>query len=169
MFRIGQGYDVHRFAPEGTLVVGGVEVSREIGVVAHSDGDVLLHALCDALLGAIAAGDIGAWFPDTDPLWRGADSGALLATVVDHLHGRGYRVVNVDSTVIAQVPRMAPHVAAIRERVAQLLQVPVDAVAVKATTSEGLGFVGRREGIAAQAVALVTSAAVDPERPRDGG
>ncbi len=156
--RIGQGFDVHRFGPGDAVVLGGVRIAHTHGVVAHSDGDVLLHALCDALLGAIAAGDIGRHFPDTDPQWKGADSRALLRHCVRLVREAGFRVGNVDLTVIAERPKIAPHADAIRTTIASDLGCPVGDVGLKATTTEGLGFTGRREGIAAQAIALLCPA-----------
>jgi 2-C-methyl-D-erythritol 2,4-cyclodiphosphate synthase len=153
--RVGQGYDVHRLEPGDGVTLGGVRIACDHRVVAHSDGDVLIHALCDALLGACALGDIGRWFPDTDAAYRGADSRVLLRTVVAEVAKAGWRPVNADLTLIAEVPRVAAHVAQMRERLAADLGVEAGAVNVKATTGEGLGFVGRREGIAAQAVVLV--------------
>ncbi len=153
--RIGYGYDVHRFAADGDLVLGGVVVPHHCGLEAHSDGDVLLHAVADALLGAIAAGDIGLHFPDNDPRWRGADSAELLRQVVAQVEAAGYGVGNLDATVVAQAPRLRPHVDRIRQRIAALLAVAVDRISVKATTAEGLDAVGREEGIAAHAVVLV--------------
>lgn len=154
-FRIGTGYDVHAFGEGGHVVIGGVRIPHTHGLVAHSDGDVLVHALCDALLGALALGDIGQHFPPGDPRWAGVDSRELLRAVVAMLHERGWRVGNVDAVVICERPKLLPHVTAMRERLAADLQIGVDAVGVKATTSEKLGFTGRGEGIAAQAVALV--------------
>jgi 2-C-methyl-D-erythritol 2,4-cyclodiphosphate synthase len=153
--RAGQGFDVHRLEAGAGVVLGGVRIPCAFRVVAHSDGDVLVHALCDALLGAAGLGDIGHWFPDTDARWRGADSRALLRQVVRRLKKARWKVVNADLTLIAQVPRVAPHVAAMRERLAEDLGVKPEAVNVKATTTEGLGLVGRKEGLAAQAVALI--------------
>lgn len=153
--RIGHGFDVHAFRGEGPLVIGGVRIPFEHGLAAHSDGDVLIHALCDALLGAAGLGDIGQHFPDTDSAYAGMDSRVFLRQVVERLHAEGLRVGNVDTTVVAQAPRLGPHIEAMRERLAADLQVPVTRVNVKATTTEGLGFTGRREGIAAHAVALV--------------
>jgi 2-C-methyl-D-erythritol 2,4-cyclodiphosphate synthase len=155
MLRIGHGFDVHRFGPGDHLMIGGVAIPFERGFVAHSDGDVLLHAVADALLGACALGDIGRHFPDTDPAWAGADSRALLRHVLSLVHAAGYRVGNIDATVIAQAPKLAPHIATMRERIAEDLQLDKGAVNVKATTSERLGFTGRGEGIAAEAVALL--------------
>ncbi|MGQ4879686.1 2-C-methyl-D-erythritol 2,4-cyclodiphosphate synthase [Billgrantia sp. LNSP4103-1] len=157
MLRIGHGFDVHRFGDGDHLMIGGVAIPFERGFVAHSDGDVLLHAISDALLGACALGDIGRHFPDTDPAWAGADSRALLRRVIGLVREAGYRVGNVDATVIAQAPRLAPHVASMCERIAEDLELTLDAVNVKATTSERLGFTGRGEGIAAEAVVLLTS------------
>lgn len=154
--RVGQGYDVHRFADDGDHVwLCGIKVPHERGVLAHSDGDIPLHALCDALLGALALGDIGRHFPDTDPRYRGADSRALLRHVVALVLAQGYRIGNVDITIVAQAPKVAPHVAAMRELVASDLGITEDRVNIKATTTEKLGFTGRGEGIAAHAVVLV--------------
>ncbi len=160
--RIGHGFDLHRLearAPatgtSGTIALGGVQVPCAYRVIAHSDGDVVIHALCDALLGAIAAGDIGQHFPDTDPRWRGADSRALLVEVVAKVHSAGFRVGNVDATVLAEVPRVSPHVVAMRGALAACLQVPPDAVSVKATTLEGLGDIGERRALAAHAIVLL--------------
>ena len=156
-FRIGQGIDVHAFGPGNHIVLGGVTIPHEQGLVAHSDGDVLLHALADALLGALALGDIGKHFPDTDQQYSGADSRVLLRHVVDLIHQHGYRLINADMTLIAQVPKMAPHIVSMRENIAADCQAPADVISVKATTSEKLGFTGRKEGIAAQAVVLLES------------
>ncbi|WP_299235223.1 2-C-methyl-D-erythritol 2,4-cyclodiphosphate synthase [uncultured Halomonas sp.] len=153
--RIGHGFDVHRFGEGDHLMIGGVAVPFERGFVAHSDGDVLLHAVSDALLGACALGDIGRHFPDTDPAWKGADSRDLLRRVVALVHQAGYRVGNLDATLMAQAPKMAPHVEAMAANVAADLGVEREAVNVKATTTERLGFSGRGEGIAAEAVALL--------------
>ncbi|HEY8568671.1 2-C-methyl-D-erythritol 2,4-cyclodiphosphate synthase [Microbulbifer sp.] len=157
--RIGQGIDVHAFGPGDHVVLGGVVIPHEQGLVAHSDGDVLLHALADALLGALALGDIGKHFPDTDDAYSGADSRVLLRHVMSLIHQRGYRLVNADATLIAQAPKMAPHIDAMRENIAEDCQVSADSISVKATTSEKLGFTGRKEGIAAQAVVLLDRAA----------
>ena len=154
--RVGLGYDVHRLVEGRPLVLGGVRIDHATGLAGHSDADALTHAVIDALLGAVALGDIGEHFPDTDERWRGADSIDLLEHVVGLLAERGYAVGNVDAVIVAEAPRMKPHVAAMRERLARALRVEVDRVSVKATTEEGLGPVGRREGIAARAVALVT-------------
>ena len=154
--RIGNGFDVHAFAEDGDhVMLGGVRIAHERGLKAHSDGDVALHALTDALLGALALGDIGHYFPDNDPQWKGADSGLLLARVMEDINGAGWRVGNVDLTVICQAPKLAPHIAAMRERIAGLLDCELDRVSVKATTTERLGFTGRGEGIAVQASVLL--------------
>ena len=153
--RIGHGYDVHRLVEGRKLILGGVEVPHTLGLLGHSDADVLTHAVMDALLGAAALGDIGRHFPDTDPAYAGADSLRLLDEVVSRLRQRGYRVGNVDATVLAQAPKLAPYLEQMRRNLAWRLQVPVDAVSVKATTEEGLGFTGTGDGIAAHAVCLV--------------
>ena len=153
--RIGHGYDVHAFAPGDALVLGGVRIPFNKAFAAHSDGDVLIHALCDALLGAAALGDIGRHFPDTDPQYKGIDSRQLLHHVIALLQQRGYRVLNVDSTIIAQAPKMAPHIEAMQNHLAIDLQIDVGQVNVKATTTEKLGFAGRSEGIAVHAVVLI--------------
>ena len=153
--RIGHGFDVHRFGPGDHLMIGGVKLPFEHGFVAHSDGDVLLHAISDALLGACALGDIGRHFPDTEPEWAGADSRELLRHVVRLVQGQGYGVVNIDATLMAQAPKMAPHIEAMREVIAADLDVALGHVNVKATTTERLGFTGRGEGIAAEAVVLL--------------
>ncbi len=155
MMRIGQGFDVHRFGEGDHLMIGGVALPFERGFVAHSDGDVLLHAISDALLGACALGDIGYHFPDTDPAWADADSRALLRHVMGLVAAAGYRVGNLDATLIAQAPRMAPHLPAMVANIAADLVVAAADVNVKATTTERLGFTGRGEGIAAQAVVLL--------------
>ena len=153
--RIGQGFDVHRLVAGRKLVIGGVEIAHDKGLLGHSDADVLLHAICDALLGAAALGDIGKHFPDTDARFKGIDSRELLRHVAALVKSKGYRVVNVDATIIAEAPRMAPHIAAMCTNIAADLGVAVDAVNVKATTTEQLGFTGRGEGIAAQAICLL--------------
>ncbi len=153
--RIGQGYDVHRLVEDRRLILGGVEIPYEKGLLGHSDADVLLHALMDALLGAAALGDIGQHFPDKDPQYEGADSMELLGRVCALLRQKGYRVGNCDCTVIAQRPKLAPYIPAMRESIASALGVPTDRVSVKATTEEGLGFTGEGAGIAAQAIALL--------------
>ena len=153
--RIGHGYDVHRLAEGRKLILGGVEIPYERGLLGHSDADVLTHAVMDALLGACALGDIGHLFPDSDPAYAGADSLRLLDEVVFRLHAGGFRVGNVDATVLAQAPKLAPHLPAIRRNLADRLQVPLSRVSVKATTEERLGFTGAGEGMAAHAVCLV--------------
>jgi 2-C-methyl-D-erythritol 2,4-cyclodiphosphate synthase len=155
--RIGFGYDVHRYAPGRRLVLGGVEIAAPIGLLGHSDADVLTHAVMDALLGAAALGDIGHHFPPSEPRWKDADSVALLERVAALLAERGWRVGNVDATVVMERPRLAPHIPAMRARLAAALGVAEAAVSVKATTTEGMGFVGRDEGAAAYAVALIVS------------
>lgn len=153
--RIGHGIDVHRFGDGDHVTLGGVKIPHEQGLVAHSDGDVALHALCDAILGALALGDIGKHFPDTDASYSGADSRVLLRHVVRLMLARGYRIGNADITVLAERPKLAPHIDLMRERIAADAQVAMDAVSVKATTTEKLGFVGRREGIEAHAVVML--------------
>ena len=155
MIRVGSGFDVHAFGSGDHVMLGGVRVPHEAGVVAHSDGDVLLHALTDALLGAGGLGDIGQHFPDSDPRWRGAASGQFLRHAVSLLEQHGYRVINADLTLLCEAPRLAAHRAVIRESVARLLGAALDAVNLKATTTEKMGFLGRREGIAAEAVVLI--------------
>jgi len=153
--RIGHGYDVHRFGGEGPVHLGGVEVPHDRGLVAHSDGDVIIHALCDAMLGAAALGDIGRHFPDTDEAHAGADSRRFLAQIVTLLQEKGYRLHNADMTVIAQAPKLAPYIPAMRATLAAITGVDEDCLNIKATTTEGLGFTGRGEGIAAHAVVLI--------------
>lgn len=153
--RIGQGYDAHRFAEGRRLVLGGVEIPHTQGMLAHSDGDVLIHALCDALLGAAALGDIGQHFPDNSDDFKDIDSRILLRRVVVLLQEQGFKVINVDSTIVAQQPKLAPHIATMSQRLADDLQVTVADVNVKATTTEGMGFAGRGEGIASYAVVLL--------------
>lgn len=155
MLRIGQGYDVHRFQDDGDVILGGVKIEYDRGLAAHSDGDVVLHALCDALLGAAALGDIGRHFPDTDPEFKGADSRVLLRHVYGLVLNQGFRLVNTDITIIAQSPKMAPYIEAMCENIADDLNVETNCVNVKATTTEKLGFEGRSEGIAVQAIALI--------------
>ncbi|MCP1622414.1 2-C-methyl-D-erythritol 2,4-cyclodiphosphate synthase [Pseudomonas nitroreducens] len=156
--RIGHGYDVHRFGEGDFITLGGVRIPHQFGLIAHSDGDVLLHALSDALLGACALGDIGKHFPDTDPQFKGADSRALLRHVLSLVQAKGWKVENVDTTIVAQAPKMAPHIQSMRESIAADLKVELDQVNVKATTTEKLGFTGREEGIAVHAVALLVRA-----------
>ena len=153
--RVGQGFDVHRFGPGDKIIIGGVVIPHNQGLVAHSDGDVLLHALADALLGAAALGDIGRHFPDTDPQYKGVNSRELLRLVYQKVKTQGWRLSNADMTVIAQRPRMAPYIEAMQNAIAADLSTPANAINVKATTTERLGFTGREEGIAAQAVVLL--------------
>lgn len=157
MIRVGSGFDVHAFGPGDHVMLGGVAVPHDRGVVAHSDGDVLLHALCDALLGAAGLGDIGQHFPDTDARWRGAASGRFVEEILAQLRERGWRLVNADLTLLSEAPRIAQRRAAIVASVASLLGVDATAVNLKATTTERLGFVGRREGLAAMATVLIES------------
>ncbi|WP_147639618.1 2-C-methyl-D-erythritol 2,4-cyclodiphosphate synthase [Alistipes sp.] len=154
-FRIGQGYDVHALGEGLRLVIGGVEIPHEKGCVAHSDGDVLIHALCDALLGAAALGDIGLHFPDTSQEFRGIDSKLLLARCARMVRDAGYEIGNADCTVMMQRPRLRPHIDRMRETLAQVMGIPTDAVSVKATTTEHLGFEGREEGVSASAAVLL--------------
>ena len=156
--KIGQGFDVHAFGPGDSIMLGGVRVAHTAGVLAHSDGDVVLHAVCDALLGAAGLGDIGQHFSDKDPRWKGADSAQFVAAVLQMLTARKLRVGNVDVTVIAEVPKVGPVRDAIRARLATLLGVSTDDINIKATTTERLGFLGRSEGIAAQAIVLLVDA-----------
>jgi len=153
--RIGQGFDVHAFCEGDHVMLGGVRIPYSQGLKAHSDGDVALHALADALLGALALGDIGHFFPDTDAAWRGADSAMLLQKVYQQIKECGYRLGNADITIICQQPKIAPHVSAMRERIAALLEAGIGQISVKATTTEKLGFTGRGEGIAVTAVVLL--------------
>ena len=153
--RIGYGYDVHRLVEGRRLIIGGVEIAHEKGLDGHSDADVLVHAIMDALLGAAALGDIGRHFPDTHPAYKGADSILLLEKVGEIIEKEGYRVGNVDATIIAQAPKMAPHIDEMRVRIAKALRVDIDRISVKATTEEGLGFTGAKEGIASTAVCLL--------------
>ena len=153
--RIGHGYDVHRFGEGDFITLGGLRIDHDRGLVAHSDGDVVLHALTDAILGAAALGDIGRHFPDTDPQFKGADSRMLLRHALSLVHAKGWQVGNVDVTIAAQAPKLAPHIETMCERVAEDLQVARDQVNIKATTTEKLGFVGRKEGISVHAVALL--------------
>ena len=162
VIRIGHGYDAHRFAPGVKLVLGGVAIDHEHGLAAHSDGDVLIHALCDALLGAAGLGDIGGHFPDSSPEFSGIDSRILLRRVVALLDRRGWGVANADVTVVAQAPRLAPYLAGMRVHLAADLGVGTERINVKATTTEGMGFAGREEGIAAHAVVLIEARAEPP-------
>jgi 2-C-methyl-D-erythritol 2,4-cyclodiphosphate synthase len=155
MIRIGHGFDVHKFGGEGPVIIGGVAVPYEQGLIAHSDGDVALHALCDALLGAIAEGDIGRHFPDTDDKWQGANSRDLLRDVYRRVKEKGYVLGNADVTIMAQAPKMAPYIESMCQMIAQDLETELGNVNVKATTTERLGFTGRKEGIATEAVVLL--------------
>ena len=153
--RIGHGYDVHKLVEGRKLIIGGVEIPHSLGLLGHSDADVLLHAVSDALLGAAAMGDIGGMFPDTDEKFKDADSLSLLKCVVERLQENGYYVVNIDSTILAQKPKMKPYINSMRENIAKVCNLDINDVSVKATTEEGLGFTGRQEGIAAHAVVLI--------------
>jgi len=155
MIRVGHGYDVHRFGEGDYIVLGGVKIPHQHGLVAHSDGDVLIHALCDALLGAAALGDIGHHFPDTDQQYAGADSRELLRRVKQLLDDEGYRLNNIDATIIAQEPKIAPYIDSMKQVLTNILEVDASQVNIKATTTEKLGFEGREEGIAVQAIALI--------------
>lgn len=153
--RIGHGYDVHKLVNDRKLILGGVEIPYKKGLLGHSDADVLLHAISDALLGALALGDIGKHFPDNDPQYQGADSGILLQKVVDLVRETGYQVGNIDATILCQRPKLAPYIVTMREKIASFCNISVSEVSVKATTEEGLGFTGTGEGIAVHAVALL--------------
>lgn len=155
--RIGHGYDVHRLTEGRKLIIGGVEIPYKLGLLGHSDADVLLHAISDAILGAAALGDIGGMFPDTDDKWKGADSLKLLEAVVKRVNDEGYFIENIDSTLIAQQPKMKPHIPLMRENIAKACGVDISQVSVKATTEEQLGFTGRQEGISAHAVVLLNN------------
>lgn len=157
--RVGQGYDVHAFEPGDHVTLGGVKIAHTSGIRAHSDGDVVLHALCDALLGAAGLGDIGMHFPDSDPQWRGADSRSFLRHIRTLLQRQGFEVVNVDVTVLAEAPRLGKHRETMRANISADLGIDNDRVNIKATTSEGLGFIGQREGLACHAITLIESAA----------
>ena len=157
MMRIGHGYDVHRLVPDRKLILGGVEIPHETGLLGHSDADVLTHAIMDALLGAAALGDIGKLFPDNDPAYKGADSLLLAAEVMNRITQNGWRVGNVDVTVIAQAPKLAPHIEKMRANLARTLQIDLSQINIKATTEEKLGFTGEKLGIAAHAVCLLES------------
>lgn len=159
--RIGHGYDVHKFGSDKPLILGGLEIAYEQGLIAHSDGDVVLHAVTDAVLGALGKGDIGHHFPDTDAAFAGADSAQLLAQVVQMAAQEGYALGNLDVTIVAQAPKLAPSIAAMRQRIAEVLRADAGRVNVKATTTEKLGFVGRKEGIACHAVVLMQEAPLD--------
>ena len=153
--RIGQSTDIHRLAKERKLILGGVEIPSDLGLVGHSDADALCHAIAEAILGALALGDLGKWFPDTDPKWEGADSIKILAQVGVMMRDRGYNIGNVDSLIMIEKPKMAPHIMAMRENIARALACDLDNISVKATRGEGLGFVGKSEGVQAQAVVLL--------------
>jgi 2-C-methyl-D-erythritol 2,4-cyclodiphosphate synthase len=155
MFRIGQGFDVHAFAEGRPLIIGGITIPYEKGLLGHSDADVLIHTIADACLGAIAAGDIGKHFPDTDSAFKDADSAVLLQRVWEIVIEKGYELCNLDCTIIAQKPKMAPHIEAMRVRISELLETSIENINVKATTTEKLGFTGREEGVASQAVVLL--------------
>ncbi len=157
-FRIGHGYDAHRLVPDRRLVIGGESIAYDRGLLGHSDADVLAHAVADALLGAAALGDIGKWFPDSDPRYRDADSIGLLRRVAEMLRQRGYAVGNIDATVVAQAPKLAPYIDGMRRNIARACGVEPDAVSVKATTEEGMGYTGRGEGICAHAMCLLVAA-----------
>ncbi|MBO4309427.1 MAG: 2-C-methyl-D-erythritol 2,4-cyclodiphosphate synthase [Clostridia bacterium] len=153
--RVGHGYDVHRLVSGRRLILGGVDIPHETGLLGHSDADVLVHAVADALLGALALGDIGHLFPDTDPQWEGANSLLLAREVANRVREKGWEIGNVDATVLAQAPKLAPHIAKMRENISAALGISVDRVSVKATTEEGLGFTGEKRGIAAHAICLL--------------
>ena len=157
MMRIGSGFDVHAFGDGNHVILGGVRIAHDRGLLAHSDGDVLIHALCDALLGALALGDIGVHFPPSDPRWKDADSTLLLAQCMAMVRDRGFDLANLDATLICEFPKINPHVTAMRARLADVMQCDIARISVKATTTETLGFTGRGEGIAAQAVVLLQS------------
>jgi len=161
--RIGHGYDAHRLVSGRALILGGVSIPHDRGLLGHSDGDALIHAICDALLGAAALGDIGKFFPDTQPEWKGVDSRVLLREVVAMLARKGFRIANVDATIVAQRPKLAPYFPAMRENLAADLKIAIERVNVKGTTTEGMGFAGREEGIAAHAVALLEEYTLDGE------
>jgi 2-C-methyl-D-erythritol 2,4-cyclodiphosphate synthase len=157
-FRIGQGFDVHALVPERALIIGGVQIEHSLGLLGHSDADVLLHALTDALLGAAGLGDIGRHFPDTDPQYRGADSRVLLRTAYQRVREAGWQVVNIDATIHAQAPKMGPHIAGMLANIANDLTLAVTSINIKAKTNEGLGYLGRQEGIAANVIVLLSTA-----------
>jgi len=161
MIRIGHGYDVHAFGGDKPLILGGVSISNHIGLLAHSDGDVVLHAICDALLGAAALGDIGFHFPDTSNEFKGADSRHLLSKVLSLLQKENYQINNLDVTIVAQTPKMAPHINAMRENISDVLKLTMDQVNLKATTTESLGYIGRKQGIAVHCVCLVDERTAD--------
>ena len=154
--RIGHGYDVHKFGGKGPIRLGGVNIPYHKGLLAHSDGDVLLHALCDAIIGALGEGDIGHWFPDTDNQYQNINSCTLLQKVISRMFEKKHQINNADITIIAEQPKMAQHIVTMKNVISELCKVPVDAINIKATTTEGLGFIGREEGIAVQAVVLLS-------------
>ncbi len=156
--RIGNGYDIHRLVPERPLILGGINIPHELGLLGHSDADVLTHAIMDAMLGALSLGDIGHYFPPSDPQWAGADSLKLLERVDQLVHDQGWCIGNIDSVIVAERPKLKPHIAAMRDRLAQVLNLQVDQVGIKATTNEKLDATGREEGIAAYAVVLLITA-----------
>ena len=156
MMRIGSGFDVHAFTQGNSVTLGGVQISHTQGLLAHSDGDVLIHALCDALLGALALGDIGVHFPPSDDAYKNADSTLLLARCMQMIREKGYELANADMTIICELPKINPHVLAMRERLSEVMAVQLDQLSIKATTTERLGFTGRSEGIAAQAIVLLS-------------
>jgi 2-C-methyl-D-erythritol 2,4-cyclodiphosphate synthase len=155
MLRIGYGIDVHALVDGRPLIIGGILIPFEKGLAGHSDADVLMHAVCDALLGAAGFGDIGRWFPDSDEQYKDIDSSFLLERVVSELHDRGYSIVNIDATILAEAPKLSPYIEQMREKLALILQIDTDRINIKATTTEGLGFAGRGEGIEARAVCLI--------------
>ena|SRR6478672_820288 len=155
--RIGNGYDIHRLVGDRPLILGGVKIAHELGLLGHSDADVLTHAIMDAMLGALSLGDIGHYFPPTDPQWAGADSLVLLSQVQQLVHQKGWRIGNIDSVVVAERPKLKPHIATMRDRLADVLKLNPDQIGIKATTNEKLGPVGREEGIAAYAVVLLVA------------
>lgn len=153
--RVGIGYDVHKLVEGRDLIIGGVKIEHEVGLLGHSDADVLLHAITDSILGALCLGDIGKHFPDTDEKFKGADSLKLLSYVYEIMNSKGYEIGNIDSVIIAQAPKMAPHIQAMREKIAMTLNTDIDNINVKATTEEKLGFTGKKEGIASQSICLI--------------
>ena len=155
MFRVGIGYDVHKFGKGIPLVLGGIEIPFEFGLIGHSDGDVLTHSICDALLGALSLGDIGEHFPDTDESLKGISSLILLKEVANLISSKGYAIENLDSIIIAQEPKISPYKTAMRKKLSKILSIPLDSISIKATTTEGLGFEGRKEGISAQSIVLL--------------
>ena len=164
--RVGQGFDVHALVENRKLIIGGVEIPYQKGLAGHSDADVLLHAICDALIGAAALGDIGAHFPDTDPRYKGIDSRKLLREVGKLLYENGWRVINIDATIIAETPKMAPHIPAMVKNIAQDLAIDVEDVNVKAKTNEKIGYIGRGEGIAAEAIACIKCLKSESKGPK---